>query len=339
TTVTSTGPGTTVTSTAPGSTVTSTAPGTTVTSTATTTLPAVTDTTTVTQTATSQFISVQDQLDTQTAFLSLSSSEQVELAAIASAIIPSDSTGPGATEAGAIYFIDRQLRSSYGQSGSVYRKGPFVPANVTTAFTVAGISYPGASVTYTAGGTNYTVQYNPTANVRVGAGTRLQYAFDMKEFWTIGLAGIQAYSNAAYGGNYETLTAANQTQVLTDLWNNKPTYNGVSGSVSGGAAGGYQEVIEGVNAPYAGVPGGTQFGAVLPSDFAYELFFMVWNGFWVDPIHGGNKGMVGWSYIAFHGVNLGNFYGEGYTSKQLMVANTPITLQPASLGQYQKGSP
>jgi hypothetical protein len=78
---------------------------------------------------------------------------------------------------------------------------------------------------------------------------------------------------------------------------------------------------------------------VLPSDFAYELFFMVWNGFWVDPVYGGNKGMVGWSYVGFHGTNLGNFYNEGYTSKQLMVATTPITLKPASLGQYQKGSP
>jgi hypothetical protein len=289
--------------------------------------------------ATSQATGLQTSLDQTQAFVSLSSTEQVELEAIAEAIIPSDSTGPGAKETGAIYFIDRQLRSTYGSSGSVYRSGPYVPANSTGPITVDGISYPGASVTYTAGGTNYTVKYNPTANVRVGAGTRYQYGFDMKQFWTIGLAGIQAYSNAAYGGNFETLSAANQTACLTDLWNNKPTYNGAGGALSGGAAGGYQEVIEGVNSPAAGVPGGTQFGPVLPSDFAYELFFMVWNGFWTDPVQGGNKGMLGWTYIGFHGVNMGNFYGEGYTSKQLMVANTPIKLVPVSLGQYQKGSP
>ena len=289
--------------------------------------------------ATAQATGLQTSLDQTQAFVSLSSTEQVELEAIAEAIIPSDSTGPGAKETGAIYFIDRQLRSTYGSSGSVYRAGPFIPANVTSPITVEGIVYPGATVTYTAGGTNYTVKYTPTSNVRVGAGTRLQYGFDMKQFWTIGLAGIQAYANAAYGGNFETLSAANQTACLTDLWNNKPTYNGTGGAISGGAAGGYQEVIEGVNSPAAGVPGGTQFGPVLPSDFAYELFFMVWNGFWTDPVQGGNKGMLGWTYIGFHGVNMGNFYGEGYTSKQLMVANTPIKLVPVSLGQYQKGSP
>ena len=272
------------------------------------------------------------------AFLSLSTTEQVELEAICEAIIPSDSTGPGAKEAGAIYFIDRQLKNVYGTSGLVYRSGPFISSNVTAPITVDGITYPGASVTYKNGSNTYTVNYAPTANVRVGAGTRYQYPFDMKQFWTIGLAGIQAYSNAAYGGNFETLSAANQTAALTDLWNNKPTYDGASGAISGGAPGSYQEVINGVNSPAAGVPGGSQFGSVLPSDFAYELFFMVWNGFWVDPVYGGNKGMVGWSYVGFHGVNLGNFYGEGYTSKQLMVATTPITLKPASLGQYQATS-
>jgi gluconate 2-dehydrogenase gamma chain len=320
------------------STVTSTQLGTTgtstVTSTATSTLPASTVTSTVTDTSTvtnsSQLLSTQDQLDTLTAFLSLSSTEQTELAAIASAIIPTDSTGPGATTAGVIYFIDRQLKNVYGTSGLQYRDGPYIPANSTNAVTVDGISYPGASVTYATPGapvTSYTFAYQPTANVRVGAGTRYQYAWTMKQFWTIGLAGIEAYSNAAYGGNFETLSAANQTAALTDLWNNKPTY------------GTNQEVIEGVNSYAAGVTGGSQFGDILPSDFAYELFFMVWNGFWVDPVYGGNKGMVGWSYVGYHGVNLGNFYGEGYTSKQLMVMTTPLVLQPASLGQYQKGSP
>jgi uncharacterized phage infection (PIP) family protein YhgE len=282
--------------------------------------------------ASSSLTSVQDNLDTQTAFLSLSATEQTELAAVASAIIPTDSSGPGATTAGVVYFIDRQLKNVYGTSGLQYRDGPFIMANTSTPVVVDGITYSGGSVTYNTPGApvkSYTFQYLPAANVRVGAGTRFQYSFTMKQFWTIGLAGLEAYSNAAYGGNFETLSAANQTAALTDLWNNKPTY------------GTDQTVIPGTNAPSEASTtiAGSQFGPILPSDFAYELFFMVWNGFWVDPIYGGNKGMVGWSYVGYHGVNLGNFYGEGYTSKQLMVSTTPITLKPASLGQYQKGTP
>jgi hypothetical protein len=45
------------------------------------------------------------------------------------------------------------------------------------------------------------------------------------------------------------------------------------------------------------------------------------------------------TYLGYNGVNNGDFYGEGMTSKQLMVATTPTRLKPASLGQFQKGSP
>ena len=55
-------------------------------------------------------------------------------------------------------------------------------------------------------------------------------------------------------------------------------------------------------------------------------------------IHGGNQNMVGWKYLGFNGTNNGDFYGEGYTTMQLMVASTPTRLQPASIGQLEKGS-
>ena len=190
--------------------------------------------------------------------------------------------------------------------------GPHVQANVAASITVndfAGnpITYPGETITVDIAGTTYTVDYQPTANVRVGAGTRYQYIWDMREYWRLGLEGIETYANAAYGANFEALSAANQTACLTDLWNNKPTI--------------------------------AQFNNVLPSDFAYEVFFMVWNGFGMDPVYGGNWNMVGWTYYGFNGVNMGNFYGEGMTTKEMMVATTPITLKPVSLGQFQKGSP
>ena len=41
-------------------------------------------------------------------------------------IFPSDSSGPGATEAGVVIFIDRQLAGPYGRDKYRYTKGPFV---------------------------------------------------------------------------------------------------------------------------------------------------------------------------------------------------------------------
>jgi gluconate 2-dehydrogenase gamma chain len=269
--------------------------------------------------ANNQAAALQANLDSDSVFLVLNTNEQAELKAIVAAIIPTDSTGPGATEAGCAYFIDHQLKGIYGNDGNCYVGGPYVQANTATPVTItdtswdgtnAGVStttYNGATVNYVVAGTTYTVKYQPTANVRVGAGTRYQYPWNKREFWRLSLAGIETYSNAAYGGNFETLSAANQTACLTDLWNNKPT--------------------------------AAQFNGILPSDFAYELFFMTWAGFGMDPVYGGNKNMVGWTYTGFNGVNQGNFYNEGYTTKQIMLMNVPITLKPVSLGQYQKGSP
>ena len=41
-------------------------------------------------------------------------------------IFPKDASGPGATEAGVVIYIDRQLAGPYGRDKYRYRKGPFV---------------------------------------------------------------------------------------------------------------------------------------------------------------------------------------------------------------------
>lgn len=44
-------------------------------------------------------------------------------------IIPTDETGPGATEAGAVVYIDRQLAGPYGLDKYRYTKGPWLESN------------------------------------------------------------------------------------------------------------------------------------------------------------------------------------------------------------------
>src|SRR5439155_293271 len=118
-----------------------------------------------------------------------------------------------------------------------------------------------------------------------------------------------------YSGNYQTLSSANQLQVLKDLWANTPKTQ---------------------TNPPPPADDLTGFSNILPSDFAYELTFMTWAGFLMDPLYGGNQNMVGWDYVGFNGVNFGNFYGEGFDQKTLMVASSPTKLKPASLAQYQQ---
>jgi len=234
--------------------------------------------------ANTQVANLKNRVNTIVGFISLSVTEQSLLEKIVETIIPTDAD-PGAKEAGVIYFIDRALAGDYGQSANMFMDGPFVPPGQTGPITVG-------TQTYSAG----------SPKVRVGAGTNYQYPLNLREFWRVGLIALQAYANSAYGGNFETLSSANQLQLLQDLWDNKPT----------------------------------SFSNILPSDFAYELVFMTWAGFLMDPIYGGNQNMVGWTYTGFNGVNFGNFYGEGLDQKALMVATTPTRLKPASLAQYQQ---
>lgn len=219
-------------------------------------------------------------------YVYLNTNQAALLEAVASTIIPTDSNGPGAATAGVTFFIDGQLGSAYGSSGNMYMKGPFVQGNITTPITVNGVTYSAGSLPIT----------GPTS-------TGWQYAWTLVQFWDFGLDALQAYAVSAYGGTFQSLSAANQTKCLQDLWNNVPTTE--------------------------------SFYGIIPSDFAHELFMMVWNGFLTDPVYGGNQGMVGWILEGFNALNSGDFYGEGYTITDLINATTLIPLQPASIGLVQ----
>jgi gluconate 2-dehydrogenase gamma chain len=223
---------------------------------------------------------------TQQAFLTLSKPEQLELEAMVETIIPTDSNGPGAKEAGVIFFIDHQLANEYGNNGRMYMQGPFVTPGQAGPITVGSITYPGGSP------------------AEPYAGPAYQYNLLMREFWRNGLSAVETYSNSAYGNNFENLTSTQQVQVLTDLYNNKPST--------------------------------ANFNNIIPLDFFSELIFMTWSGFLMDPVYGGNANMVGWTYTGFTGANEGDNFKEGRNVMMLMVASKPTRYPPHSLAEFQQ---
>ncbi len=241
----------------------------------------------------------QSQLTQDTGFLTLNPNERTIVEALAETIIPTDSTGPGAKEAGVIYFIDHMLASSYGKGGNMYLQGPFVLHGLTTPVTVQGAVYPNttkSAITYSGG----------TIAPRLQAGTSYQYAFNPREFWRRGLVSLQKYCNAAKGGNnFEALSAADQITVLQELFDNSSSNTAL------------QSAFQGPNA----------------GEFFNEVYDMVVAGFFTDPLYGGNQNMIGWQLIAFNA----NYWGDdiGLGAKKLMVAGTPTRLPPKSLGQFQ----
>jgi hypothetical protein len=136
-------------------------------------------------------------------FLTLNTNERPLVEAIAEAMIPTDSSDPGAKEAGVVYFIDRALAGSYGKAGNMYMQGPFVHPQ-TGSLTIKDITYSKGTII-----------------PRLQAGTSYQYAFSPREFWRKGLMSLQTYCNSAFGNNFENLSSDQQIQVLQDLFDNK----------------------------------------------------------------------------------------------------------------------
>lgn len=73
----------------------------------------------------------------------------------------------------------------------------------------------------------------------------------------------------------------------------------------------------------------------LPSVSAGLFFTLLWQntqeGFFADPVHGGNKDKVGWRLIGFPGVGAGDY------SQRMAERNIPYRVEPVSLLDIRRG--
>lgn len=104
--------------------------------------------------------------------------------AAAGRLIPSDANGPGAIEAGVVFFIDRQLAAMYQFSGRRYLNGPFA----------------------------------------MGAPTQGdQSGLDMRDRYRLGVQGMDDYARQLYERGFAQLTADQQDRILADMEAGVPT--------------------------------------------------------------------------------------------------------------------
>ncbi|MBK3453683.1 gluconate 2-dehydrogenase subunit 3 family protein [Pseudomonas sp. MF6754] len=147
-------------------------------------------------------------------------------------LIPADAQGPGALEAGAPEYIDRQMNTPYASGALWFMQGPF----------------------------------NADAPPEMGWQSKLV----PKEIYRLGIAATDSWSKAFNGKTFAGQDSATQDDLLRRL-----------------EAGGAET--------------GEHFAAVPPKIFFNLLLQNTKEGFFCDPIHGGNKGMVGWTMIGFPG--------------------------------------
>ena len=142
-------------------------------------------------------------------------------------LIPSDSEGPGAVEAGVPEFIDRQMDTPYAHGALWYMQGPF---------------------TQGAPELGYQLKLVP------------------RDLYRLGIAAVNAYCTKTYAHSFDALDPATRDTVLGALEKGKVDLDNV--------------------------PAGVFFGQLLQNTR---------EGYFCDPIHGGNRNMGGWKMIGFPG--------------------------------------
>jgi len=148
--------------------------------------------------------------------------------AAVSRLIPADDLGPGALEAGAAEFIDRQMNTPYATGALWYMQGPFAADAVPQM--------------------GYQLQLVP------------------QQLYRLGIAATDAWCKANLGKSFAEQDSATRDQVLSK--------------------------IEAGDLHFAELPAQSFFSLLLQNTR---------EGFFCDPIHGGNRGMVGWTQIGFPG--------------------------------------
>jgi gluconate 2-dehydrogenase gamma chain len=142
-------------------------------------------------------------------------------------LIPTDSNGPGALDAGVPEFIDRQMDTPYAHGALWYMQGPFHEGPPELGY---------------------------------------QLKLVPRDVYRMGIAAVDRYCGKTYNKTFATLDAATRDTVLGQLEANKIELDDV--------------------------PAGTFFAQLLQNTR---------EGFFCDPIHGGNRNMVGWKTIGFPG--------------------------------------
>lgn len=158
----------------------------------------------------------------------LTADEVAFLDAAVARLIPADELGPGAKEAGATFFIDRQLAGTFGSAAHWYMQGPWPKGEATQGY---------------------------------------QSRMTPAQLYRAAIKAIDDYCRKNLNNRtFSALSPDEQDEILTGL-----------------------------------EKGSIDLGIVEAKGFFDVLMQNTTEGFFSDPIYGGNRNMVGWKLIGFPG--------------------------------------
>ncbi|MFC4436881.1 MULTISPECIES: gluconate 2-dehydrogenase subunit 3 family protein [Natrialbaceae] len=123
-------------------------------------------------------------------------------------IYPSDDNGPGAPEAGVVYFIDQQMNSAWGRGERWYMQGPFAGKDPTDPFEDEAEEPEDVDQETEV----------PWAETNPAETQGWQYALTPNEAYDQGIAAVEEYAQQEYDGDsFTELDGDQQDEVVTAL--------------------------------------------------------------------------------------------------------------------------
>jgi gluconate 2-dehydrogenase gamma chain len=166
--------------------------------------------------------------DTPQVWLTLTPPEAGFIEAAVDTLIPADDLTPSGSDCGVATFIDRQLAGAFGSGARLYRQGPFLQGKPEHGY---------------------------------------QLPLTPREFFAVGIKGVNAWTADAYGQDFANLNEAQRIEAM--------------------------QALEG---------GTVELGEISSAGFFGQLLDLAMQGFFADPIYGGNKGKAAWKMIGFPGL-------------------------------------
>ena len=173
------------------------------------------------------------------------------LTAAVDRLIPADPTGPSASEAGVVVFLDRQLAGDYGNGARFYLEGPWQKGSDSQGY---------------------------------------QSRFTPAQFYRHAIAAIEKAVNGSENKAFKDVPADRQDALLKQMESGELKLD----------------------------------GPITSKDFFTMFLQNVLEGYFSDPIYGGNKGAAAWKMIGFPGAHYD--YSEWVTAY-----NRPVPVETVGL--------
>jgi gluconate 2-dehydrogenase gamma chain len=236
-------------------------------------------------------------------------------------LLPGTPEDPGAREAGVVFYIDNLMSYPDGFAEPIYRRPPF-------AAVFDGDEPPGEPGQVSSEG----VIWVPAGEIeRYG----YQSIYTPREVMRMGLAALDRFANEEYDDDFADLSEEEQDEIIEAMVEDEDEDGDDENEEEDDDGENGEEEEEDENDEDED-PVDKAFAPLTPMAFFRAMIRYTNQGFFSDPLYGGNRNMVGWRLIGYPGAQ------RAYSPGEIQIEGIGLRREPwsmANLPPFNPGQP